>query len=229
MWVWRVLPLLLLGHILLASATGEGVGAWLSENGLSDYVQNFADAGYDDLQVLREMSKEDMHELVKFTKLKPGHALKIRKRLIQSAVDLSAADDIATTLQQQTIHIAELRTAVADFANRLKIDVPVLPSTGRPLPSEMPDVVPGAEAVDGDQHATEVADDSTFLSHPATAGPLPPRQQAGSGAAPPPSPVGETLSAADQLRALYAAHAPEKLANLSGPPGAVKRPSRFPM
>ena len=59
----------------------EVVAAWLAEHGLSDYAANFDEEGYDDMQLLAELSAEETAELGEAVQMKKGHRIKLAKRL----------------------------------------------------------------------------------------------------------------------------------------------------
>ena len=50
----------------------EVVAAWLEEHGLSDYAANFDEEGYDDMQLLAELSAEETAELGEAVQVSPA-------------------------------------------------------------------------------------------------------------------------------------------------------------
>ena len=50
----------------------EVVAAWLAEHGLSDYAANFDEEGYDDMQLLAELSAEETAELGEAVQVSPA-------------------------------------------------------------------------------------------------------------------------------------------------------------
>ncbi len=62
-------------------AVQDEVPAWLRANDLGQYTDKFMEHGYDDLEVLCELTGDDFSNLEKLTGIKAGHAVKLRIRL----------------------------------------------------------------------------------------------------------------------------------------------------
>ncbi|GAB5360378.1 hypothetical protein AAMO2058_000622500 [Amorphochlora amoebiformis] len=66
-----------------ASRAAMSLEELLGECNLSAYLEAFRDQGYDDVQFMISSTNEEWTELVKHTKMKPGHAAKLRRALGQ--------------------------------------------------------------------------------------------------------------------------------------------------
>ena len=114
----------------------EVVAAWLEEHGLSDYAANFDEEGYDDMQLLAELSAEETAELGEAVQMKKGHRIKLAKRLAvvqggggggepradtaaQLAELQATIPELCTTVERQGGHIAELQASVVKLTARL--------------------------------------------------------------------------------------------------------------
>ena len=64
-----------------STVTRAEVAGFLEANKLGSYAAAFEESGYDDLEDLKDMTEEDIKEVVEVTKMKPGHAIKFRKAL----------------------------------------------------------------------------------------------------------------------------------------------------
>lgn len=77
--------------------------AWLSSQGLGRYACQLARHGYDDLELLRELSASEVDEMIHAVPLRVGHAVKLRKclaRLRGAGVEAGANADTAGTGQR---------------------------------------------------------------------------------------------------------------------------------
>ena len=59
----------------------DEVQGWLRTVGLDQYTPNFAAAGFDELDLLSNLTDGEFEELVRATELLPGHAIKLKRRL----------------------------------------------------------------------------------------------------------------------------------------------------
>ena len=92
----------------------EEVAAWLADNGLSEYASSFEAEGYDDLQLLGELSTDELDELAAATHMKRGHALKLKKRVPASTHGAAGEADgglaaLAAQVELQAAQICELQ------------------------------------------------------------------------------------------------------------------------
>jgi hypothetical protein len=64
-----------------AASKMDEVRRFLDESGLGRYAAQFDEEGYDELKLLLSLSSAEYDELVEAVAMKPGHALKFRRRL----------------------------------------------------------------------------------------------------------------------------------------------------
>ena len=63
----------------------SAVHAWLHEAGLGDYAELFALQGYDELELLRDLTPEETEEMALCVGMRRGHLLKFRRRCLGPA------------------------------------------------------------------------------------------------------------------------------------------------
>jgi len=94
------------------------VDKWLKEIGLKDYMQSFADQGYDDVEALSSLSLHEVDGVAVSTGMLGGHALKLRRHVLakaggvdpghQAIMDAKAAAEAARDAAETCKTVAKL-------------------------------------------------------------------------------------------------------------------------
>jgi hypothetical protein len=137
----------------------DQVNEWLQLVGLDQYRDAFAAAGYDEIGLLDDLHPTEFDALVAAVGLLPGHALKLKRRLLTHppctnsdipplSISSGAITTMATSIGKMT-HASRVVSTNSPFygIQRGSLGTPVSPSGLRPIGTPREDVY-GAHAVE---------------------------------------------------------------------------------
>lgn len=145
---------------------------WLQANKLSEYILGFAQHGYDELEVLADLSPAEVEELILAVRPRAGHVAKLRRCLVALRAALREAalrerqdDECATSRRQSSVLEAEEGARLPQDAGVAAAEDTLLaaqaPSAQEVVEAaadgnEEPAAAPASpsEGADGESHAT---------------------------------------------------------------------------
>lgn len=118
----------------------EEVAKWLEANRLGVYVRAFARHGYDELQVLADLSEKEIEELLAAVRPCAGHAAKLRRCLAALRAKEAASANMASQALEPTARAAVPAQAAAREPLPL-LERPSLGAADEPPPGPSEDIV----------------------------------------------------------------------------------------